>query len=234
MGYLNKETITVDAILTRKGRELLALGRSAFQITQFAVADDEIDYNLWDPAHPLGTEYYGSAIENMPVVEASPDETQNLRYKLVSLDSGLNVVPRITLGGISSLQFDAGLGGSSVISPVTKVGSRTSELDGPEFGYTITLANVNAVSISATPLAGQVTTTTTTTTDSTRRGVRTGQRNRTGTSVTTIDTAVVLVGTSFTIIPKDVDTLIETTITITGNQSGATITIPVTVIPSTE
>jgi hypothetical protein len=228
MGYLNKETITVDAILTRKGRELLAQGRSAFQITQFAVADDEIDYNLWDPAHPLGTEYYGSAIENMPIVEASPDETQNLRYKLVSLDSGLNVVPRIALGGISSLQFDAGLGGSSVISPVTKVGSRTSELDGPEFGYTITLANVNAVSISATPLSGQVTTTVT------QPGVRTGQRNRTGTSNTSIDTALVLVGTSFTIIPKDVDTLIETTITITGNQSGATITIPVTVTPSTE
>jgi hypothetical protein len=228
MGYLNKETITVDAILTRKGRELLAQGRSAFQITQFSVADDEIDYGLWDPAHPLGTEYYGSAIENMPIVEASPDETQNLRYKLVSLDSGLNVVPRITLGGISALSFDAGLGGSSVITPVTKVGSRTSELDGPEFGYTITLANVNAVSISATPLSGQVTTTVT------QPGTRTGQRNRTGTSTAAIDTALVLVGTSFTVIPKDVDTIIETTITITGNQSGATITIPVTVTPSTE
>jgi hypothetical protein len=228
MGYLNKETITVDAILTRKGREFLAQGRSAFQITQFSVADDEIDYGLWDPAHPLGTEYYGAAIENMPIVEASPDETQNLRYKLVSLDSGLNVVPRITLGGTSALSFDAGLGGSSVITPVTKVGSRTSELDGPEFGYTITLANVNAVSISATPLSGQVTTTVT------QPGVRTGQRNRTGTSTATIDTALVLVGTSFTIIPKDVDTLIETTITITGNQSGATVTIPVTVTPSTE
>jgi hypothetical protein len=246
MGYLNKETVTVDAILTRKGRELLALGRSAFQITQFAVADDEIDYGLYDPAHPLGTEYYGSAIENMPIVEASPDETQNLRYKLVSLSSGLNVVPRISLGGIDALSFDAGLGGSTVISPVTKVGSRTSELDGPEFGYTLTLYNLNALSISATPIIGQVTTQiideSSTTTGTTQPGLRTGQVRRgisnttttTTTSTSGTSTTVTLIGTGFTIVPRDVDTIVETQLTITGNQSGATITIPVTVIPSTE
>ena len=76
MGYLNSAEVTVDAILTKKGRELLARGRSAFVITKFAVADDEIDYGLYNPAHPLGTEYYGNAIENLPIVEASPDETQ--------------------------------------------------------------------------------------------------------------------------------------------------------------
>jgi hypothetical protein len=214
MGYLNKETITVDAILTRKGRELLALGRSAFQITQFAVADDEIDYNLWNPAHPLGTEYYGSAIENMPIVEASPDETQNLRYKLVSLASGLNVLPRIIIGAIAALQFDAAGFGPVTITPRTTVGSRQSELDGPEFGYTVTLANVNAATISATPVSG---------------------RSQTASAITQVgSTALVLVGTSFTITPKEVDTEIITTITFTGNQSGATITIPVTVIPSAE
>ena len=58
MGYLNNSTITVDAILTKKGRELLARGQNDFKITQFAVADDEIDYDLWNPAHPLGTDYY--------------------------------------------------------------------------------------------------------------------------------------------------------------------------------
>ena len=46
MGYLDKTTITVDAILTKKGRELLAQGSEFFNITQFALADDEIDYNL--------------------------------------------------------------------------------------------------------------------------------------------------------------------------------------------
>ena len=69
MGYLNKATITVDAILTNRGRELLAQGgRSAFNITKFAVADDEVDYGLYNVAHPEGSEYYGAIIENMPVL----------------------------------------------------------------------------------------------------------------------------------------------------------------------
>lgn len=88
MGYLNKATITVDAILTNRGRELLAQsGRQSLNITKFAVADDEIDYGLYNTAHPEGTEYYGSIIENMPVLEATPDEQQIMRYKLVSLQS---------------------------------------------------------------------------------------------------------------------------------------------------
>ena len=58
MGYLNNNQITVDAILTRRGRELLARGRNEFQITHFALADDEIDYSLWNTDHPLGTAYY--------------------------------------------------------------------------------------------------------------------------------------------------------------------------------
>ena len=67
MGYLNNSTITVDAILTKKGREILASGRDNFQITSFALADDEIDYDLYNPDHPLGTAFYGAAIENMPI-----------------------------------------------------------------------------------------------------------------------------------------------------------------------
>ena len=40
MGYLNNQVITVDAILTKKGRELLAQGGNAFNITQFSLSDD--------------------------------------------------------------------------------------------------------------------------------------------------------------------------------------------------
>lgn len=88
MGYLNKATITVDAILTNRGRELLAKGGSdSFAITKFAIADDEVDYGLYNVAHPEGSEYYGAIIENMPVLEATPDEQQIMRYKLVTLGS---------------------------------------------------------------------------------------------------------------------------------------------------
>ena len=71
MGYLNNSVVTVDAILTKKGRELLARGDGSFRISQFALADDEIDYTLYNTSHPSGSAYYGEAIENMP---------ENLRY----------------------------------------------------------------------------------------------------------------------------------------------------------
>lgn len=96
MGYLDNSTITVDAILTKRGRELLAMGRgtaNGFQITQFALADDEVDYDLWNPAHPLGSAYYGTVIENMPVTEAVPDETQSMKYKLLTLPRGVVDIP---------------------------------------------------------------------------------------------------------------------------------------------
>jgi len=76
MGYLDNSSVIVDAILTKKGRELLAKGNNQFNITKFALADDEIDYSLYNPAHPLGTDYYGIAIENLPMLEASPYDTR--------------------------------------------------------------------------------------------------------------------------------------------------------------
>jgi hypothetical protein len=98
MGYLDNSSVTIDAILTLKGRELLAKGGNAFKITQFALGDDEIDYSLWNPDHPLGTDYYGTIIENMPVTEAIPDETQALKYKLITLPKQTTNIPVVTVG----------------------------------------------------------------------------------------------------------------------------------------
>lgn len=218
MGYLNKETITVDAILTKKGRELLARGRSAFDITQFAVADDEVDYGLYDPAHPLGTEYYGSAIENMPIIEASADETQNLRYKLVTLDRalGINVIPTVSVASFSEttanpIKFGEG---SAELTPTTSTVANLN-LDGANFGYTLILYNSEAATVSVdTPVEGQSTT-------------------RLFSANTLSGTATVAVGRSFIITAKDVDTQTNTQITITGNQSGATITYPLLIEPAT-
>lgn len=117
MGYLNNSSVTVDAILTKKGRELLAKGRSEFQITQFALADDEIDYNLWNPAHPLGSEYYGIIIENMPLVEASTDESSVMKYKLISLPKSTTRIPVIAVNSTSITLVSPGQ--SAVITPTT-------------------------------------------------------------------------------------------------------------------
>ena len=88
MGYLDNTSITVDAILTKRGRELLARGDGSFRITQFALADDEVDYTLFNENHPNGSQYFGEAIENMPLLEAIPDENNIMIHKLVTLPRG--------------------------------------------------------------------------------------------------------------------------------------------------
>ena len=141
MGYLDNSSVTVDAILTLKGRELLAKGGNAFNITQFAVGDDEVDYSLWNPDHPLGTAYYGTIIENMPVTEAIPDETQALKYKLVTLPKQTTNIPVVTVGN-TSITLEAP-GDSSIITP------NTSNLQGgnANLGYTFILSDSTVADI---------------------------------------------------------------------------------------
>ena len=97
MAYLDNSSITVDAVLTKKGRELLSKGNGAFKITKFALCDDEIDYSMWNPLHPSGSDYYGKVIENMPVLEALIDESQAMRYKLLSIDDVLSTATTVNL-----------------------------------------------------------------------------------------------------------------------------------------
>ena len=98
MGYLNNSVITVDAILTTKGRELLAANDGSFRITQFALSDDEIDYTLYQPNHPSGSAFYGQAIDGMPLLEAFPEESQIMKYKLATLPRGTAKLPILNLG----------------------------------------------------------------------------------------------------------------------------------------
>lgn len=109
MGFLNNTTVTVDAILTKKGRELLAQGTNAFNITKFALADDEVDYRLYDTSHPNGTDYYGAVIEATPLLEAFPDENHVMRYKLVTLPKNTQKMPVISIQP-EAVTFTAGGG----------------------------------------------------------------------------------------------------------------------------
>jgi hypothetical protein len=144
MGYLDNSSVTVDAILTLKGRELLAKGGNSFKITQFALGDDEVDYSLWNPNHPLGTNYYGVIIENMPVTEAIPDETQALRSKLITLPKQTTNVPVVTVGNTSITLLAPGDG--SAITP------NTSNLQGgnSNLGYTAILSDSTVADIQIT------------------------------------------------------------------------------------
>ena len=142
MGYLDNSSITVDAILTKKGRELLAKGRDNFVITQFALADDEVDYNLWNPAHPNGSDFYGIIIENMPLIEATTDENFMMKYKLLTLPKNTIRIPKVTvLSGNISMQENTGPQQVTII---------TANVSGAQLGYTVTLLNSDAADIVST------------------------------------------------------------------------------------
>ena len=121
MGFLNNTSVTVDAILTKKGRELLARGQNEFQITKFALSDDEIDYNLWDVTHPNGSNYYGAVIENMPLLESFVDENQVMRFKLITLPKNTAKMPILEIPA-PNLSF-TGAGITQTISPNTRNGA---------------------------------------------------------------------------------------------------------------
>lgn len=148
MGYLDKATITVDAILTNRGRELLAKGginddANSFKITKFAVADDEVNYGLYDTTFGNSTDW-GYVIENMPVLEATPDEQQIMRYKLVTLppnDAGI-VIPK--LQGADNVNITDGAGKIINISTIGPSGTVTQEQ------YVLIIADARLINVRTT------------------------------------------------------------------------------------
>jgi hypothetical protein len=203
MAYLDNSTITVDAILTKKGREKLAAGQG-LNISKFALGDDEVDYTLYEPAHPKGSAYYDSAIRAIPITEASPDETQVLKYKLVTLPKGTKKIPKVEFG-VPSISVTQTSGQVSLTPTTSPSGNSQS-------GYTVILSNKNAGSV-----VGQ--------------GASAGSGTVPvflGDSITT--TAAIETGMTFTFIPNpNITQTIKTTITVYGNETGGSKTIPVTV-----
>tara|TARA_R110002051_G_scaffold60644_1_gene111252 strand:- start:10049 stop:10735 length:687 start_codon:yes stop_codon:yes gene_type:complete len=208
MGYLDKTTITVDAILTKKGRELLAKGSDFFNITQFALGDDEIDYGLWDVNHQLGTNYYGQAIEAMPLVEAVPDENYVMKHKLVTLPKNISRMPTVTVG-ITDITLTYG-GDKAPVTPNTANFANGNKT----YGYTAILANSDACYLNIAPGGKVAAAYSATTAD---------YIGDTGNSVTAV-------GSRFELVAKPQPTsALNTTLTIIGNETGGYVTINVTV-----
>jgi hypothetical protein len=219
MGYLNNQVVTVDAILTTKGRELLAKNDGSFRITQFALADDEIDYTLYNPTHPSGSSFYGEAIENMPLLEAFPIETQIMKYKLATLPRGTAKLPVLDLGyGAITLQQGASL--SLTPQTLNYLGnSQTYETN----GYSATISDIrlmstfNGVGINTTAAQSANTTPTTSTTTLGTNVSQTVIGSQINLRATTVNT---LFGSN---------TQLVATLTVVGLDSGARLTIPVTI-----
>jgi hypothetical protein len=216
MAILNPTTVTVDAILTTKGRELLARNDGSFQITQFSLADDEIDYTLYNPNQPSGSAFYGEAIEAMPIIQAFPNDTQIMRYKLVTLPRGTSRLPVVSLG-YNTITLKQGA--SITITPQTlNYLGATSTFEAN--GYIATISDIRLLSsftgtgVTVTAAVGNSTLNTTT-----------------GAVLSKSD-----LGTSFTLTGTTVNTLygttlttLTTTLTVIGRDSGARITIPINI-----
>ena len=206
MGYLDNETITVEAVLTRRGRELLA-SENGLTITSFALADDEIDYTLYDPTHPEGSQYFDAALRNIPVFEPLTDETQCLKYKLVTLTPGTQYIPTIKLGQ-QSITLDKSYNGVVTITPTTEPVYNTI------LGYTAVLSSRTVGTLEGSGLDA---------TAAQSAAIFLGD--------TSSDTAITVVGHTFTFRPNSSITKdASATLTIIGNESGGSVTIPVRVL----
>jgi len=211
MAYIDNTTITVDAILTRKGRELLAKNGN-LNITSFALADDEIDYTLYQPNHPNGSAFSDIALRNAPVFEPFTDETQVMKYKLVTLNQGVTAIPVISIAQ-DKINVARDFTGDIIVSPSTNPAYNLTA------GYTAILGNknvgtlvveesnsINAVSNTIPTFAGDINTA----------------------------SSQVVVGQKFRFIPNaQLGRTTTTNMTIVGNESGGSVSIEVTVIVPT-
>jgi hypothetical protein len=212
MSYLSSTSVVVDAILTKKGRELLSRNDGSFRITQFSLSDDEIDYSLYNPNHPSGSAFYGEAIEAMPVLQAYPNDQEIMKYKLITLPRGTAKLPVIDIG-YSNIILKQGSSLSVTPQTLNYLGASTSY---EQSGYVATIGDVrtmstfNGVGLN-TPEANSLNTTATIGTNVSKTVIGTTV-NLTATTVNT------LFGTN---------TTLYTTLTVVGRDSGARVTIPI-------
>ena len=214
MGYLNNTSVVVDAILTDKGRQLLAQNDGSFQITQYSLSDDEVDYTLYNPNHPSGSAFYGEAIENMPIIQAFPEANEIMKYKLITLPRGTAKLPVVTVG-YNTIVLKQGSSLSLTPQTLNYLGA-TSTFE--QSGYVATIGDVRTMSafngvgintVNATAL------------------------NATGTTTVGTNVSKTVIGTSINLTATTVNTLfgtnttLYTTLTVVGRDSGARILIPV-------
>jgi hypothetical protein len=219
MSYLSSTSVVVDAILTKKGRELLSRNDGSFKITQFSLSDDEVDYGLYNPTHPSGSAFYGEAIEAMPVLQAYPNDQEIMKYKLITLPRGTAKLPVIDVG-YNNIIIKQGSSLSVTPQTLNYLGANSTF---EQSGYVATIGDVRTMSTFTgvgvnTPEATTLNTTTTI---------------GTNVSQTVIGTTINLTATTVNTLFGN-NTTLYTTLTVTGRDSGARISIPVQITKVTQ
>jgi hypothetical protein len=157
MGYLDNSSITVDAVLTKKGREILKDGGD-LRISSFTLSDTGVDYTLWNADHVSGSTHYGEAIENLPMLEANVHAEYNLRNRLISLNQKTIAVPAVVLGGMDTsggtlLTFNEGDENKGKIN-VELVGFTSTGLTNLTYQYYFVIQDPSVISTNAANMGG--------------------------------------------------------------------------------
>ena len=223
MSYLSSTSVVVDAILTKKGRELLARNDGSFQITQFSLSDDEVDYTM---IQKFGRTVGKEKIEkNTPVFEAQTNANLALKYKAVSVSNpNLVRMPKVSLtapdqsGALIAMTRTGAASSTSITLTQTITGENLIDPELRDQAYIVKLANQFISLVGFTP----------DTID--KDGVatyillRTPGETAAGGSTISLPLAVrSLTDTQFTVFGNSTNkTLISTIVSVTGLQSGAT------------
>ncbi len=133
MGVLDSSTLTVNATLTTRGRELLSTNGTV-DITKFALSDEEIDYTLHDRKHASGTNSFGIILDNAIILEASPTRSKLNSYLKTDPHPSTDII--LERLNYPRLHWNAEVG----IIPETL--GRTEE---KEEDYTFTIENTSVV-----------------------------------------------------------------------------------------
>lgn len=211
MSYISNSSIIVDAILTKLGRQKLAMNNGSFAITQFALSDTEIDYSLYNADHPLGSNYADIVITSLPITEAVPDETQNMKYLLTSLPRKTVRIPQVS---VAQTNYTLSPGQSVVITPQTINYTQGNST----FGYSFTLADSDVASMYVSETApGQ-------------SFSGTGNTVPAPMSDSELGSAITVNGKSVTITANMLQLAARsTTLTIIGNETGGRVVVNITV-----
>jgi hypothetical protein len=131
MGFLdNSGDIILDAVLTDTGRFRMAKGDGSFKIVKFALADDEINYALYNKDHASGSAYYDLQVLQTPVLESFTNNTATMNSKLISIPrTNILYLPVLKINAQGGAHKEYSTGGFAVA-----VDSKTEESEA-EGGY---------------------------------------------------------------------------------------------------
>ena len=139
-GFIDSTSAAVDAVLTRKGKELLARNDGSFKIAKFAFGDDEINYQLYN----INTDD-DSSILNLPILEPSSNENAALRYRLITLPKG-----SIAIATLLVLPDYIQLASPDIGSGITRAMIVVQSFGGTDNTYTVISRNTNLVKANIT------------------------------------------------------------------------------------